>query len=314
MTLKTQERTISLIGAPVELGARQAGCALGPEAMRLSNLQEALQSLGFDVNDLGNAVIAAADDISLAGHTRNTQNIVGWTRSLFDAAYEISKTGRLPIFMGGDHSLAMGTVSGVARYARDMGRPLCVLWLDAHADFNTPQNSDSGNMHGMPVAYFCGEPGFDGILPDDRPTIDPGNVFMFGIRSVDASERQLIADRGVNVYDMRAIDEFGTASIMRSILEKVTARNAMFHVSLDVDFLDPTIAPGVGTTVPGGANLREAHLVMEMLYESGLVTSMDLAELNPYLDDRGKSARMLTELTASLFGRKILDQPTALSS
>ena len=165
-------------------------------------------------------------------------------------------------------------------------------------------------MHGMPVAYFCGEAEFAPILPADRPFVDPKKVFQVGIRSVDDRERDEIAEHGVRVYDMRAVDELGMAHIMRQILEEVRAANGLLHVSLDVDFMDPELAPGVGTTVPGGATFREAHLIMEMLWESGLVSSLDVVELNPFLDDRGKSARILVELTASLFGRRVLDRPT----
>ncbi|RVI16517.1 arginase, partial [Sinorhizobium meliloti] len=211
---------------------------------------------------------------------------------------------------GGDHALSMGSVSGMARHAQDVGRPLFVLWLDAHADFNSPATSPSGNMHGMPVAFFCGEAEFAPILPKDRPLVDPKKVYQVGIRSVDAREREEIAEHGVNVFDMRAIDEMGMAHIIRQIVDEVRAANGLLHVSLDVDFMDPELAPGVGTTVPGGATFREAHLIMEVLCDSGLVSSLDVVELNPFLDDRGKSARILVELTASLFGRRILDRPT----
>lgn len=204
----------------------------------------------------------------------------------------------------------MGSVSGMARHAQDVGRPLFVLWLDAHADFNSPATSPSGNMHGMPVAFFCGEAEFAPILPKDRPLVDPKKVYQVGIRSVDAREREEIAEHGVNVFDMRAIDEMGMAHIIRQIVDEVRAANGLLHVSLDVDFMDPELAPGVGTTVPGGATFREAHLIMEVLCDSGLVSSLDVVELNPFLDDRGKSARILVELTASLFGRRILDRPT----
>lgn len=200
----------------------------------------------------------------------------------------------------------MGTVSGVTRYAHEQGRKQFVLWLDAHTDFNTPSTSPSGNMHGMPVAFFCGESGFDGILPDGRPKVDPQNVFMFGIRSVDTHEREAVLKRGIDIYDMRKIDELRTGTIMQTIIDKVKAENGILHVSLDADFLDPGIAPGVGTPVAGGATYREAHLVMEMLYESGLVTSLDLVEVNPYLDHASKTAKLVTELAASLFGRRTL--------
>ncbi|RVN74041.1 arginase, partial [Sinorhizobium meliloti] len=220
------------------------------------------------------------------------------------------RKGHFPIILGGDHALSMGSVSGMARHAQDVGRPLFVLWLDAHADFNSPATSPSGNMHGMPVAFFCGEAEFAPILPKDRPLVDPKKVYQVGIRSVDAREREEIAEHGVNVFDMRAIDEMGMAHIIRQIVDEVRAANGLLHVSLDVDFMDPELAPGVGTTVPGGATFREAHLIMEVLCDSGLVSSLDVVELNPFLDDRGKSARILVELTASLFGRRILDRPT----
>ena len=309
-----EKRNITLVGAPVALGAGRPGCSMGPEALRISGLQAALTALGHKVSDHGDVIPVAVDPIAFQGNARHAENIVGWTRALDQTAYQLLSDGRLPIFMGGDHALAMGTVSGAARFAEEQKRPLCILWLDAHADFNTPATSNSGNMHGMPVAFYCGESGFDGVLPARRALVSPDNVFMIGIRSVDARERELITERGVQVFDMRAIDEFGIAAIIRRILAKVKRMGAMLHVSLDVDFLDPDIAPGVGTTVNGGANFREAHLIMEMLCESNLATSMDLAELNPYLDDRGRSARLLTELTASLFGRKVLNHTSTLTT
>lgn len=307
------KRNITLVGAPVALGAGQPGCAMGPEAMRISGLAEALTALGHDVEDLGDIAPEPACNIDLLGNARHAGNIIGWARALENVAFKLLQTSRLPIFIGGDHALAMGTVAGAARHAKCIGRPLCVLWLDAHADFNTPETSESGNMHGMPVAFFSGEPGFAGVLPAGFPTVSPTNIFLFGIRSVDERERKLIAGRGIHVFDMRAIDEFGVAAIIRRILAQVASQGALLHVSLDVDFLDPAIAPGVGTTVSGGANLREAHLIMEMLCESALTTSMDIAELNPYLDERGRSARLLTDLTASLFGRTILDKVSTLT-
>ena len=193
--------------------------------------------------------------------------------------------------LGGDHSLAMGSIGGVARHAAEAGRELFVLWLDAHSDFNTPLTSPSGNMHGMSLAMLCREPGLEGVFGDEpHGFIDPSRLHLFGIRSIDSGERRLLQDRGVDVVDMRRLDEDGFAVSIRRIIDRVRARNGLLHVSLDVDFLDPTIAPGVGTAVPGGATYREAHLVMELLYESGLKPSLDLVELNPFLDERGKSA------------------------
>lgn len=211
--------------------------------------------------------------------------------------------------MGGDHALSMGTVSGAARHAASQNRPLFVLWLDAHADFNTPATSPSGNMHGMPVAFFTGDKGFDGILPANRPLVQPQNVHILGVRSIDRAERRALADAGINVHDMRALDEHGVIAPVRALCEQVRRENGLLHVSLDADFLDPQLAPGVGTPVSGGATYREAHLIMEMLADYGLVSSLDLVELNPFLDERGKSALMLTELAASLFGRRIFETP-----
>ena len=304
------QRTIELIGAPVEAGAGRRGCVMGSDALRVAGIGETLASLGYAVVDRGNVTPHADTAIRLPGAARNAGEITGWTRALGAAGHDAMQRGAFPLFLGGDHSLAMGSVSGVARHAASVGKPLFVLWLDAHSDFNTPHTSPSGNMHGMPVAFFCGEEGFDGILPAGRPLVTPDNVFQLGIRSVDPAEREAVSRRGVNVFDMRALDERGAASIMRDIIATVSKAGGLLHVSLDVDFLDPDVAPGVGTTVPGGATFREAHLVMEMLCDSGLVASLDLVELNPFLDDRGKSARIMVELTASLFGRRIFDRPT----
>ena len=217
------------------------------------------------------------------------------------------QAGRIPVVLGGDHSLSLGSVDGAARFCRAAGRPLFVLWLDAHADFNTPETSRSGNLHGMPLAALCGEPGLEAVL-DAAPgrRVDPAHVSMIGTRSLDEGERALLEARCIDVVDMRMIDEFGIVAPLRRILERVAAADGFLHVSFDVDFLDPALAPGVGTTVPGGATYREAHLVMEMLHDSGLVASLDVVELNPFLDDRGRSALVLVEMVASLFGRRII--------
>ena len=219
--------------------------------------------------------------------------------------------GAFPVFLGGDHSLSMGSVSGVARHAAEAGRPLFVLWLDAHSDFNTPATSPSGNMHGMPVAFFCGEAGFDGILPADRPLV-PAEKCLPARHPLDRSGRARRHRRcaaSTSSTCARSTSAAPRRSCARSS-RTVAEAGGLLHVSLDVDFLDPDVAPGVGTTVPGGATFREAHLVMEMLCDSGLVASLDLVELNPFLDDRGKSARIMVELAASLFGRRIFDRPT----
>ncbi|HEY8594811.1 MAG TPA: arginase [Devosiaceae bacterium] len=303
--------SIALIGAPVEAGASQPGCIMGPAAMRTAGIGRALEDLGHQVRDLGDT----APDSITAGETlegaRNFTEVAGHVRALERQSYAAASQGAIPIFMGGDHSLSMGSVAGVARHARETGRELFVLWLDAHADFNTVATSPTGNMHGMSVAALCGLPGLEAIYGRDADRlVDPRSVHMLGIRSVDPLERAALTAHHVNVADMRAVDEFGLARLTRRVIEAVKARNGMLHVSLDVDFLDPDVAPAVGTTVPGGATVREAHLVMELLHESGTVASLDLVELNPFLDERGRTARLMVDLTASLFGRQVMDRPT----
>ncbi|OCP38252.1 arginase [Ensifer sp. LC163] len=302
--------TITLIGAPIEEGSGRRGAAMGPTALRIAGIDTVLRDLGHTVYDEGDVKPLPARDLANHSGANNLQIVAAFARALHDSVHDTVRKGHFPIILGGDHALSMGSVSGMARYAAEVGRPLFVLWLDAHADFNSPATSPSGNMHGMPVAFFCGKAEFTPILPADRPMVDPTRVFQVGIRSVDDREREEIAEHGVRVYDMRAVDELGMAHIMRQILDEVRSANGLLHVSLDVDFMDPELAPGVGTTVPGGATFREAHLIMEMLWESDLVSSLDVVELNPFLDDRGKSARVLVELTASLFGRRVLDRPT----
>lgn len=307
---RTGSKSIILHGVPLEEGSGRRGCAMGPAALRIAGLPEALAELGHHVEDKGDLVPADAGDLGDHANARHLRTVAGFARALEIATHRIAMSDAVPVLMGGDHSLSFGSVAGMARYAEGIGRPLFVLWLDAHADFNSPVTSPSGNMHGMPVAHFCGKAAFPDILPAGRPLVRPDRVFQLGIRSVDAREREEIVEHGIHVYDMRTIDERGIASIMAEIIGAVAAENGLLHVSLDVDFLDPDLAPGVGTTVPGGATWREAHLVMEMLSDSGLVSSLDIVELNPFLDDRGRSARVLVELTASLFGRQIIDRVT----
>jgi arginase len=283
---------------------------MGPSAFRAAGLASALQDLGFTVVDRGNLACPEADPVSHANPVvKGLQEIVAWTGVIADAVHAASGEG-MPIVLGGDHSIAAGTLAGVSRRAKENGRKLFVLWLDAHPDFHTLETTRSGNLHGVAMAYATGRAGFEGIFPALPAPIDPRNVCMMGIRSVDPAEREALASADVLVHDMRAIDEHGVAPLLDAFLKRVAAEDGILHVSLDVDFLDPDIAPGVGTTVPGGATFREAHLVMEMLHDSGLVTSLDLVELNPFLDERGRTAILLVDLVASLMGRRVMDRPT----
>jgi arginase len=304
---------IALLGVPIEIGASQRGTLMGPAALRTAGIGRVLEQLGFSIEDHGDlaAPAPAAANGASPVNARYYEEIKGWIRPLGERAYRLAASGAVPIFMGGDHSLSMGSVNGVARYWHENNRPLYVLWLDAHADYNTPETTLTGNMHGMSAAFLCGEPGLEGLLGDQpRVSIGPDRLDLFGIRSIDPLEKQLVHDRRVAIADMRAIDEHGVGVLIRRVIERVRARNGVLHVSFDVDFLDPAVAPGVGTTVPGGATYREAHLIMELLHDCGLVRSVDIVELNPFLDERGRTARVAVELIGSLFGLQITDRRT----
>lgn len=303
------KQQIILLGAPMDCGKRRRGCLMGPDAYRVAGLPNAAQELGHSVEDRGNLAperVEATPPGNPALHAFS--ETVGWTRTLSAAAQEAAKDG-MPVFMGGDHALSLGSVHGMACHAAEVGRPLFVLWLDAHTDFHTPETTESGHLHGTPVAYVTGQPGFDAFPPVTAP-VPLGNLGMIGLRSVDPPERAALEPTEAMLADMRRIDEEGITSPLRSFLDKVAAANGLLHVSLDVDFLDPSVAPAVGTTVPGGATIREAHLVMELLHDSGLVTSLDLVELNPFLDERGRTASVMVDLAASLLGRRVFDRPT----
>lgn len=293
---------LELIGIATDAGASRRGSAMGPEALRVAELAQRLSDLGYLVDDRG--------DFRAARGLSAKAEIDALARQSSTAGYECLKSGARPIFLGGDHSISMGSVAGVARHCRDIGKPLFVLWFDAHGDFNTPVTSETGNIHGMSLAMLCGEPGFS-TEPEWFATVDPNNAAIVGARSLDRAEKELIVSRGVDVADMRTIDEFGVVAPLRAFLERVEAANGHLHLSLDVDAMDPSIAPGVGTTVPGGLTFREAHLIMEMIHDSGCLGSLDIVELNPFLDHAGKSAELLVDLTASLFGRQILTREQA---
>jgi arginase len=310
ITHDTSLRQCCILGVPVQDGAGRPGCEMGPSALRTAGLVAAITGLGHSVRDMGAVAPVAPRPLDHGNVAlKALPQIAAWTEALAEAAFAASQDA-MPIFLGGDHSLSAGTMAGLARRAVALGRPLFVLWLDAHPDLHTPATTTSGNLHGTPAAYALGLPGFEGLYPPLVTAIEPTDVCMMGIRSVDPAEAAVIRDLGITVHDMRAIDEHGIAAPLRAFLARVEAADGLLHVSLDVDFLDPGIAPAVGTTVPGGATFREAHLVMEMLHDSGRVTSLDLVELNPFLDERGRTATLLVDLVASLMGRRVMDRPT----
>tara|TARA_R110002020_G_scaffold14693_3_gene52154 strand:- start:41 stop:1015 length:975 start_codon:yes stop_codon:yes gene_type:complete len=300
---------IDLFGIACDAGASRRGCVMGPEALRIAGLVEVLAGLGHTVIDRGDldAGAPAGPSQTWQSATHRQAAVLAMAKASSARALQTLQDGRLPVFLGGDHSLSMGTLAGVAQHCAAIGRPLFVLWVDAHGDFNTPATSETGNIHGMPLALLCGEPDFGPDFAGPwRGAVDPRQVTVFGARSVDRPERALLEARGVAVIDMRDIDETGVVALMRDVLARVEAAKGHLHVSLDVDVIDPAIAPGAGTPVAGGLSFREAHLVMEMIHDSGAMGSLDIVELNPYLDNAGMSARLLVDLAASLFGRQIM--------
>ena len=300
----------TIVGLPVEAGTGRAGCLMGPDALRTAGLPALIADAGYDVHDMGNLARPTPADVTGPDHLVQLPEIVAWTRKIQTTAYDLATSETFPIFMGGDHSMAGGTLTGIAQAAKERGQPQFVLWLDAHPDMNTLESTVSGHLHGTPMAYALGHESFRGIFPDLPQPLDPSHVCMIGLRSIDPPEHDMIHAYGMDVWDMRRIDEEGVRGPVENFLNRVQSQNGRLHVSFDVDFLDPDIAPGVGTTVPGGATFREAHLIMEMLADCGCVTSLDLTELNPFLDIRGQTAQLMCDLTASLLGKRVLDRPT----
>jgi len=302
-------RTIALIGAPTDIGAGHRGGSMGPEALRVAGIEVALRRLGNEVVDLGNLSGPANPEAAPVEGYRHLEETADWCGKVRNAVYDALSGGQLPILLGGDHSLAIGSIAGIARYCAEQEVALSVLWLDAHADFNTPDTTPSGNIHGMPVAVVAGHgPPALTSLGHARPMLDASHIIQLGIRSVDRVEKQLVIQSGLEVHDMRRIDENGMRRTMEHILERLARIGGHLHVSFDVDFLDPSIAPGVGTTVPGGPTYREAQLCMEMIYDSGFMRSLDIMELNPAYDDRNKTGELVIELVESLFGEQILSR------
>lgn len=303
-------KTCILIGVPLQAGAGRLGCDMGPSAYRTAGIVHALEGIGLNVEDWGNLATPVPRAVTHANSAiQNLGAVAAWTATIEAAAFDAAGKG-IPIFLGGDHALSAGSIAGVSRRAQADDRPLFVLWLDSHPDLHTLDTTQSGHLHGVPLAYATGQPSFAPFFPPVLAPVDPAHICMMGIRSVDSAERETLRHSGIVAHDMRAIDEHGVAPLLDRFLAQVAKAQGRLHVSLDVDFLDPDIAPGVGTTVPGGATFREAHLIMEMLNDSGLVSSIDLAELNPFLDDRGRTALLMTDLVASLMGRRVLDRPT----
>jgi arginase len=298
--------SVSLIGVPTDIGAGARGASMGPEALRVAGIREAIAQLGLSVKDCGNLAGPANPWLPAVNGFRHLNEVAEWNTTLHEAMYAELCAGHLPVMLGGDHCLGIGSISAVARYCREQGKKLRVLWFDAHADFNTATLTPSGNIHGMPVACLCGQGPQQLIeIGGHVPALRAKDIRQIGIRSVDAGEKKLVHDMGIEVFDMRYIDEMGMRHAMELALALVDA-NTHLHVSLDVDFLDPDIAPGVGTTVRGGPTYREAQLCMEMIADTRRLSSLDIVELNPAFDIRNRTAELAVDLVESLFGKSTL--------
>ncbi|WP_374664837.1 arginase [Ramlibacter sp.] len=305
-SLPEPHRTVRLIGAPTDVGASVRGAGMGPDALRVAGLAEALQAQAFAVVDAGNLPGPPNPWREPVGGLRHLEAVVAWNRAVFDAVDAALSAAEVPLVMGGDHCLAVGSISAVARHCRATGHHLRVIWLDAHTDVNTPATSPSGNLHGMPVACLLGQgpaalTGWSGT----PAALDAGQIDFIGIRSVDAQERQAIRALGLQVFDMRHLDEHGMRHTMTEVLQDVD-ENTHLHVSFDLDCLDPADAPGVGTGVRGGPTYREMQLCMEMIADTGRLGSLDVVELNPALDVRNRTAELAVDFVRSLFGASTL--------
>ncbi len=297
---------ISLIGAPTDVGAGVRGVSLGSDALRVADIEQHLTSRGLNVTDIGNLTGPANPNLPAVNGYRHLQEVVTWSHTVHDAIYGELQKGQLPILMGGDHFLGLPSISAVARYCCQQNKNLRVLWLDAHTDFNTCDLTPSGNIHGMPVACLCGFGPEELIsFSDIVPAMNTDEIRLIGIRSVDEAEKHFVHQQNLEVFDMRYIDEYGMRHTMEQALADVD-ENTHIHVSFDVDFLDPSIAPAVGTTVEGGVTYREAQLCMEMIADTGLMGSLDIMELNPTLDERNRTAKVMVDFVESLFGKSTL--------
>jgi len=303
-----QRSQIAIIGAPLDLGAGRRGVDMGPSAVRVANLNKRVASLGYDVEDLGNVPVDQPESLPEGPrHAKYLPQIAAACETLAALVEHVMDEGKAPLVLGGDHSIAVGTVAGIARYFRRRKKKIGLLWVDAHADMNTPQTSPSGNVHGMPLACCIGlGPPELAKLLGYAPKVNPRDVALVGLRDVDILERPHVRESGVKAFTMRDIDERGLRAVMDEALKIVTNGTEGLHLSLDMDYVDPQYAPGVGTPVRGGATYREAHLTMEMICDSGEMVSMEVVEVNPVIDEVNRTADLAVELVMSALGKKIL--------
>lgn len=304
----TEKKALEIIGVPSDLGANMRGANMGPAAMRIAGLKRKIEIQGYKVTDTGDLHVPVRDSLSqLIQDNKFLPPLVDICRKLSEESYRIIQEQKTPLVVGGDHSIAIGTIGGVARYFKEQKQELGVIWVDAHADINTPQSSPSGNIHGMPLATLLGDGHQDLVkIGGDGPALKPENVALIGIRTIDDEEKQVLKASGVHYYSMRTIDEKGMYNVVKEAVEKISQNTNGIHLSFDIDAIDPRYAPGVSTAVSGGLTLREAHLLLEVLYESQKLCSMEFVELNPYTDVGAQTAHLSVDLILSALGKSIV--------
>ena len=304
--MNTSHDSISIINVPTDIGASRTGVSLGPHVLKANGIYQKLATLGFEVKEIDN-ISGPANLLNFETGLQKLGDAVTWYQSVKNNVYQSLQNDSFPLIIGGDHSISIGSIAAVSKYCEEVNRTLSVLWFDAHADFNTFDTTPSGNIHGMPAAVIAGLGHLDLLaIGHKTPLVEPENIYQVGVRSVDMAEKRLVSENGIQVFDMRLIDEKGMCRIMDHILDEVQRKSAYLHVSFDIDCLDPLIAPGTATKIPGGLNYREGQLCMEMIHDSGLMQSLDITELNPLLDIHNQTGIVTMELIESLFGKQIL--------
>lgn len=302
-------KKVRIIGVPTDLGASRRGVDMGPSALRVANIGTKLSALGYDVEDAGNVPVAVRESVvkPMDYSIKYLPEIVATVKILKDKVYQALKDSRTPLILGGDHSLAIGSIAGVTKFYSEQGKKIGVIWLDAHGDINTPETSQSGNIHGMPLAHGLGIGHKDLLAISEKiPMVDASKTVLIGIRDLDPGEQNAIKKLGVKAFTMRDVDEMGMRNVIQEAIRIATDGTAGFHLSFDVDSMDPSEAPGVGTAVRGGLTYREGHLAMEILHDSGKILAMDITEVNPVLDTSNQTADLAVGMALSAFGKRIL--------
>lgn len=298
---------VAIIGVPMDLGANRRGVDMGPSAIRITNLAERIRKIGHSVIDLGNIEVPIPETVDSGDkNAKYASPIRDVCSRLYDVVLSAVQSGKTPVVLGGDHSIAIGSVAGVSDFFKQKNQKIGLLWIDAHADMNTPESTPSGNVHGMPFSYVLGIAGGElANIGGYTGKVLPKNACLIGARDIDEREKTLVKNAGISVFTMKEIDRYGVSKVMDEALKLASDGTSAIHVSIDLDAFDPAIAPGVGTPKKGGLSYRESHLIMELVCDSGLLSSIDVVELNPMFDNKNQTAELATELILSALGKRI---------